>query len=148
MDAAQETEYAGELQASRNASSDVAEDASRSREAAGPKPISVMEGLLFAAFIFVFFDAPQYIIDFFSLGFGFVINWIIALAGWAIIYLWMFAHGHRIMSGPKKNWQLMLGFGLGDMLPLIPGLAGFVITFTLRDRVSGTLKNAAPGAPI
>ena len=113
----------------------------RNREDGGMREkkqdIPLVEGALFAGFLFFLFDVPQMILALFII--GIFLNWIISLFGWLAVYIWLKRKGYSLLdiNDIKKGYGSLLflfsGMAGADVATLIaPCLALFVIIFVLK----------------
>ena len=103
------------------------------------KSLSLFSGGLFSGAIFVFFDLPQYAADLLIafMGIGLLLKLLMAgwiLIGWVIIYMWLKSKGRSLFDTKGGDWKLFFGMLGADLIPFIPGLSGFIITYILRER--------------
>ncbi|MDA1334911.1 MAG: hypothetical protein O2794_02755 [bacterium] len=98
---------------------------------------------IFAAAIFIFFDLPQYIVTFvvgfFTAGILFwlalIINASIATVGWTVVYLWLIGKDRNPFSIKTGELKWAGTSAILDMVPLVPGISGYIITLIIRDRI-------------
>lgn len=118
------------------------EEDSELQGATHKEEISLTNAGSFATILFLFFDLPQIILDFF--GIGFFVNWFIGLIGWLSIYTWLMLNGRSIFGGSSKNdiSGIFIGNILGEILTagFWTGLSGFVILFIIKERAQRALE--------
>ncbi len=97
-----------------------------------------------AAALFVFFDIPVPILEYFGITYVFGVLW--AIIGWFTVFMWMWTHGYSLFNvNPKKNLLRSFFLSAGAGFIGLPGLSGFVISIILKERAAKAVGQIAGG---